>query len=298
MINGIVVLNKPRGMTSSDCVYKLRKLLHIRKIGHAGTLDPEVDGVLPIAIGQATKLIELMHEKPKSYIGEGMLGSRTDSYDLQGHILESLELEQQYSSSDLKAAMKKLTGKIKQVPPIYSAVKVNGKRLYEYARENIPVELPERDVTIYDYQLTQEPRFDEKDKLEYFDFAIQCSKGTYVRSLVNDLGTLLDVPAVMTSLTRIASSGFNINHAVTLSEIEENLDQPEKWLQPIDEFFKEYKKIDLSQAQFSRVKNGAGIELEGVSEEKVALSYNGKIKAIYKKMGNEYRADLMLLQNS
>ena len=297
MLNGIVVLNKPRGMTSSDCVYKLRKILHIRKIGHAGTLDPEVNGVLPIAIGQATKLIELMHEKPKSYIGEGMLGSRTDSYDMEGHVLESLELEREYSDIEIKEAMQNLTGKLKQVPPIYSAVRVNGNRLYEYARENITVELPERDVQVYDYQLTQKPRFDDKDKVEYFDFAIQCSKGTYVRSLVNDLGTKLQVPAVMTSLTRISSSGYNITHAVTVEEIEAQLDTPEKWLQSIESFFEELEKINLTAEQFNRVKNGASVKLS-TAADKVALFYQGKLKAIYKRVAGEYKADLMLLQNN
>lgn len=297
MLNGIIVLNKPRGMTSSDCVYKLRKLLHIRKIGHAGTLDPEVNGVLPIAIGQATKLIELMHEKPKSYIGEGMFGTRTDSYDMEGHVLESLELEKKYSALEIKEAMQHLTGQLKQVPPIYSAVRVNGKRLYEYARENIPVELPERDVEVYDYQLTQEPKFDNKDKVEYFSFAIQCSKGTYVRSLVNDLGTNLQVPAVMTSLTRIASSGYNITHAVTLEEIEAQLDTPKKWLQSIESFFEELEKVNLTDKQFDRVKNGASIKLS-TTADKVSLFYQGKLKAIYKKVAREYRADLMLLQNN
>lgn len=296
MLNGIVVLNKDRGMTSSDCVYKLRKLLHIRKIGHAGTLDPEVNGVLPIAIGQATKLIELMHQEPKAYIGTGMFGTATDSYDLDGHVTEAKEVERPFTIEEIVEGMNKLTGKLEQVPPIYSAVRVNGMRLYEYARKNIPVERPKREVEVFNYQLTNDLRYDKKNKTQSFDFAIKCSKGTYVRSLVNDLGEELKMPAVMTSLTRIASSGFNINHAVSLSYIAENTDNPEKWLQPIDEFFKDYQNIVLTQNQFNRVKNGATIKLN-TDKDIVALKFNNKIKAIYKKVGGDYRPDLMLLNN-
>lgn len=296
MLNGIVVLNKPRGMTSSDCVYKLRKILHIRKIGHAGTLDPEVNGVLPIAIGQATKLIELMHTKPKSYIGQGMFGKATDSYDLEGKTLVTKKILKPFSNNQIEAGMLKLTGKIKQVPPIYSAVRVNGKRLYEYAREGISVERPKREVEIYSYSLTSDPIYDDESKTETFDFSICCSKGTYARSLVNDLGEILGAPAVMTSLTRTASSGYDMNQAVTLEEIEANFDTPDKWLQSIDTFFADLTNITLTEKQFSRVKNGAGIKLNNVPET-VALSYDGRVKAVYKKKGNEYRPELMLLKN-
>lgn len=296
MLNGIVVLNKPRGMTSSDCVYKLRKLLHIRKIGHAGTLDPEVNGVLPIAIGQATKLIELMHTKPKSYIGTGLFGKSTDSYDLDGSILAEQKITEPISSQEIITGMQKLTGDIEQVPPIYSAVRVNGKRLYEYAREHIPVERPKRQVHIATYNLTADPIYDENTKTESFSFAIRCSKGTYVRSLVNDLGDIIGYPAVMTSLTRTASSGFDLTQAVTLEEIAAELDQPEKWLQPLDSFFTDLQTLDLNPDQFSRVSNGAAIQLD-IKEQKVALRYQGRIKAIYQKKGKVYRPDLMLLSN-
>ncbi len=296
MLNGIVVLNKARGMTSSDCVYKLRKILQIRKIGHAGTLDPEVNGVLPIAIGQATKLIELMHTTPKSYIGSGMFGKRTDSYDLDGEVLETKAVDVPFTSDEIISGMQKLTGKINQMPPIYSAVRVNGKRLYEYARQHIEVQRPVREVEVYDYSLTGDPVYDEQEKRQSFDFAIRCSKGTYVRSLVNDLGQELDCPAVMTSLTRTASSGFDLSQAVTLEDIESNVEHPEKWLQPIDSFFYDIKTIDLNDAQYNRVKNGAGIKLNQ-PDKKVALRYNKKIKAIYQKKDDIYRPDLMLLKN-
>lgn len=214
MLNGILVIDKDKGMTSADVVYHLRRVLHIRKIGHAGTLDPEVTGVLPIAIGQATKLIEMMHTRPKEYIGTGLFGYSTDSYDATGTVLKEKKLIQPFSSAEIQENMNKFVGEIVQVPPIYSAVKVNGKHLYEYAREGIEVERPQRRVEVKQYDLTKEPVFDINTGQESFDFKIKCSKGTYVRSLVNDLGEKLDCPATMTYLRRTASSGFDITQAV------------------------------------------------------------------------------------
>lgn len=296
MLNGILVIDKDKGMTSADIVYHLRRVLHIRKIGHAGTLDPEVTGVLPIAIGQATKLIEMMHTRPKEYIGTGLFGYSTDSYDATGTVLKEKKLIQPFSSAEIQENMNKFVGEIVQVPPIYSAVKVNGKHLYEYAREGIEVERPQRRVEVKQYDLTKEPVFDINTGQESFDFKIKCSKGTYVRSLVNDLGEKLDCPATMTYLRRTASSGFDITQAVKLKEIEENLKKATELIQPIDAFFKEYTQVDLTEGKWLKVKNGAGISLE-TNAKKVALRYNKKVKAIYEKKGKLYRPSLMLLQN-
>lgn len=296
MLNGILVIDKDKGMTSADVVYHLRKALHIRKIGHAGTLDPEVTGVLPIAIGQATKLIELMHTRPKEYIGSGLFGYATDSYDSTGTVLKKTKLTKAFTSEDIQNHMNEFLGEIEQVPPIYSAVKVNGKHLYEYAREGIEVERPKRKVDILQYDLTNKPTFNEKDGQEEFDFKIKCSKGTYVRSLVNDLGEKMNCPAVMTYLRRVASSGFDISQAVKLSEIEENPEKAAELIQPIDAFFKDYPQVDLSEGKWLKVKNGAGISLE-IDAKKVALRYNKKVKAIYENKGKLYHPSLMLLQN-
>ena len=296
MLNGILVIDKDRGMTSADVVYHLRRVLHIRKIGHAGTLDPEVTGVLPIAIGQATKLIEMMHTRPKEYIGTGLFGYSTDSYDATGTVLKEKKLIQPFSGAEIQENMNKFVGEIVQVPPIYSAVKVNGKHLYEYAREEIEVERPQRKVEVKQYDLTKEPVFDINTGQESFDFKIKCSKGTYVRSLVNDLGEKLDCPATMTYLRRTASSGFDITQAVKLKEIEENPKKATELIQPIDAFFKEYTQVDLTEEKWLKVKNGAGISLE-TNAKKVALRYNKKVKAIYEKKGKLYRPSLMLLQN-
>uniref|UniRef100_UPI003F575B39 tRNA pseudouridine(55) synthase TruB n=1 Tax=Lactobacillus acidophilus TaxID=1579 RepID=UPI003F575B39 len=296
MLNGIIVIDKDKGMTSADVVYHLRRALHIRKIGHAGTLDPEVTGVLPIAIDQATKLIELMHTRPKKYQGTGLFGYATDSYDIDGKVLKEKRLVMPFTAEEIQRGMNTFKGKIEQVPPIYSAVKVNGKHLYEYAREGIKVERPKRQVEIFQYDLLNDPSFDKEKGQESFDFEITCSKGTYVRSLVNDLGEKLDEPAVMTYLRRVASSGFDISQAVKLSEIEANPEKASELIQPIDAFFKDYETIDLPEGKWLKVKNGAGISLE-TNAKKVALRYNEKVKAIYEKKGKIYRPSLMLLQN-
>ncbi|CCI85685.1 tRNA pseudouridine synthase B [Lactobacillus pasteurii DSM 23907 = CRBIP 24.76] len=296
MLNGILIIDKDKGMTSADVVYHLRKALHIKKIGHAGTLDPDVTGVLPIAIGQATKLIELMHERPKKYIGAGLFAYATDSYDISGSKLSEKPVTKAISAKTIKQAMHKFEGEIEQVPPIYSAVKVNGKRLYEYAREGIEVERPKRKVKIYSYELLGEPIFDEEKSEEQFNFMVKCSKGTYVRSLVNDLGQKLDQPAVMVGLRRIESSGFSIEQAVKLSEIEANPERAAELIQPIDAFFADYEIHELTEQEWNRVKNGATIQVK-THAKKLALRYNKKVKAIYQKTSYGYKPDLMLLTN-
>lgn len=296
MINGILVVDKDKGMTSADVVYHLRKALHIRKIGHAGTLDPDVTGVLPIAIGQATKLIELMHTQNKKYVGTAILGYATDSYDISGKVLKSQKLTDPIAKEEIEQQMQKFVGQIEQVPPIYSAVRVNGKHLYEYAREGIEVERPKRQVQIFAYDTMSEPVFDSKTGFQEFDFQIECSKGTYVRSLVNDLGTRLGVSAVMKTLRRTASSGFTIDQAVKLDQIIAHPDEVTNFIQPIDAFFKDYETCDLTSGQWLKVKNGNSIPLK-TNAKKVALRYNNSVKAIYQKDDAVYRPDLMLLQN-
>ena len=296
MLNGILVIDKDKGMTSADVVYHLRKVLHIKKMGHAGTLDPDVTGVLPIAIGQATKLIELMHKENKKYVGQGILGFATDSYDISGTKIESKKITTEIKGHQVQKAMQEFVGSIEQVPPIYSAVRVKGKHLYEYARACIKVERPKRQVEIFSYDLVNEPVFDKVNGQELFDFEIECSKGTYVRSLVNDLGTKLGVPAVMKNLRRTSSSGFDIDQAVSLTEITENPNMVNELLQPIDSFFSNYAHEDIDTNLWGKVKNGATISLK-TNAKKVALRYNNRVKAIYQKDGTMYRPYLMLLQN-
>lgn len=296
MINGILVIDKDKGLTSADVVYQLRKALHIKKIGHAGTLDPDVTGVLPIALGQATKLIEIMHTKNKEYCGTGILGFSTDSYDLSGKVLQVQNLTEQLSAEDISKAMQQFVGKIEQVPPIYSAVRVNGRHLYEYARENITVERPKRLVNVFSYNLVGTPTFNKEKGQEEFSFQIECSKGTYVRSLVNDLSNKLNIPVTMKSLRRTASSGFDISQAVKLDDIVCNPSHIGEYIQPIETFFKDYQQLDLTEDQWKKVQNGAAISLQ-TNEKQVALRYNKKVKAIYHVKGHLYCPELMLLQN-
>lgn len=189
-----------------------------------------------------------------------------------------------------------LTGAITQKPPIYSAVRVNGKHLYEYARQGIAVDRPSRKVEVYDYQQTAAPVFFKDQGQEEFYFKIRCSKGTYVRSLVNDLGVELGCPAVMKSLRRTASSGFSQQQAVKLATIEHDPAAVRKYIRPIDDFFADLHKVDLTQSSWFKVKNGASIQLEN-DEKLLALSYNKKVKAIYQRSGEQYKPFLMLLAN-
>lgn len=295
MLNGIIVINKPKGMTSADVVYKLRKILRIKKIGHAGTLDPDVSGVLPVAIGQATKLIERLHEQNKQYQGTGRLGQKFDTGDISGHLIEEQKLSQPLSEEIIKAGMHKLTGKIMQIPPMYSAVKINGRKLYEYARAGESIEVPPRQINILQYDLIMPTSFDKG--FQDFDFTITCSKGTYVRTLIEQLGEELGLPAVMVNLIRTSSAGYTLQQSVTLEEVEKNVEIPEKYLQSIESVFEDMVKYELSDHEYERVKNGAKIMID-LNASEVALVYRDKIIAIYKPdKDNIYRAKLMLLNN-
>ncbi len=218
-MNGIIPLWKERGMTSHDCVFKLRKILHTKKVGHTGTLDPEVEGVLPICIGRATKLAEYVTDEGKVYVAEITLGKSTTTEDATGETVMTKELAD-ISADELQAALTKLTGKITQIPPMFSAVKVNGKKLYEYARAGIEVERPSRQVDIYSLtRLDGEATLNEANPT--FQLEISCGKGTYIRTLAVMVGELLGYPAHMSKLERTRSGFFKKEDCLTLAEIDE-----------------------------------------------------------------------------
>lgn len=301
-MNGLILINKPVGMTSADVVYKLRKILHIKKIGHAGTLDPDVSGVLPIAVGQATKLIDKLHERDKQYHGTGRLGLKTDTGDISGKTIAEQAVTQEIAAEKVAAALGKLTGEIEQVPPMYSAVKVNGKKLYEYARAGETVDVPARKIRVREFVLTSEPVFDENSQTEDFSFSVTCSKGTYVRTLVEQVGDELGLPAVMTKLVRTKSAGFDLTQTVTIEDVEQNVGTPEKYLLPLDVIFEDLTDVQLLNTQFKKVQNGAVLQLQDIPEleQEIALVHDNKIKAIYKRMSGKkdlYVPSLMLLQN-
>ena len=257
-MDGILPLWKEKGMTSFDCVFKVRRLLQTKKVGHSGTLDPEVDGVLPICVGKATKVVEYLLESNKVYQGEICLGISTETEDAHGEIVKQEAIMIPFTIEEIDAMMETFKGEIIQIPPMYSAVKVNGKRLYEYARKGETVERPERRVKIYEFKRTSTPVYDEATKTQKWKFEVSCSKGTYVRTLAVDLGEKLGVPAHMSQLTRIKSGPFVSEQCVTLSQLEALVEQnqAQSVLRPLEEVFETYPRVDVPEEFITKVKNG------------------------------------------
>lgn len=298
-MNGIIPLKKEIGMTSADCVYKLRKILHERRIGHTGTLDPQVDGVLPICVGQATKLVNLLTGSQKEYQGEITLGYSTTTEDREGEIVERVALEETISEEKIDNILKDFIGTVKQTPPMYSAVRVDGRKLYEYARAGIEVERPVREITIYDFKRISDIKYDHENKLVKFDFDVICSKGTYVRTLAVQVGEKLNLPSHMSQLTRIKSAGLAIEQTHTLSEITEMADNGDfSFLVSIEETLRQFPTANLTASQWDTVQHGGFVSLP-TNEDKVAIMYDKKIKALYKRNEyGKYQPDLMLLNNN
>lgn len=300
-MNGIIPLYKPRGMTSGDCVYKLRKILHERRIGHTGTLDPDVDGVLPICVGQGTKLVNRLLAGGKIYQGEITLGFATTTEDLSGEVIKRVELNQAPTATVINQALSQLTGAIKQIPPMYSAVKVAGRRLYDYARAGETVERPVRQIEVSQFTRTSPVTFDASNGVARFNFEVHCSKGTYVRTLATDCGVILGIPSVMSALTRLESGGIDLKQTVTLAEVATAVDQQQlaTVLWPLEQVLANLPQVDLTTEQWKKVKNGNALSLTCTAPE-VALTYQRKIKAIYQASVDQaqlYRAQTMLLQN-
>ncbi|MGO2118033.1 MAG: tRNA pseudouridine(55) synthase TruB [Fusobacterium sp.] len=211
-MNGIININKPQGITSFDVIRKLRKILSIRKIGHTGTLDPLATGVLIVCVGKATKLVQDIEKKEKEYIAEFDLGYKTDTYDIQGKTLDKVD-NFSVTKEELETVLKNYIGDIKQVPPMYSAIKINGEKLYELARRGETIERAARDISIFSLELLE---FNGKK------VKIKCvvSKGTYIRSLIYDIGEDLKTFATMTSLIRTKVGNENIDNSFTLETVE------------------------------------------------------------------------------
>lgn len=287
MIEGILPLWKEKGMTSFDCVYKVRRIVGVKKVGHAGTLDPEVEGVLPIAIGGATKVLEFMLEGDKTYAGEVTLGFSTATEDASGEEIERLDVTEEILADRVDEVLKKFTGTIEQTPPMFSAVRVDGKRLYEYAFEGIEIERPSREVQIYSIDRTTDVITDPIDKTARFSFEVRSSKGTYIRTLAVDIGKELGYPAHMSELTRVKSGEINASQTSTLSEVKEAFDAGslEDLLLPIDYGLSQFPQVSIDEELWSRVKNGARLDEEEIDslEFPVLLTYNERIVALYDK---------------
>jgi tRNA pseudouridine55 synthase len=209
-MNGVIIIDKPVGISSFDVIRRIKKVTSIKKIGHTGTLDPLASGVLPICIGKATKLSNYLMSEKKTYRAELKLGVVTDTYDREGKILEEKMVE--ISEEEVTKAIMSFVGEIQQVPPMYSALKINGKRLYELARQGIEVEREKRNITIFNIDIISM-------KLPYVCFDVECSKGTYIRSLCYDIGEKLNVGGCMWNLRRTASGHFNIDNSIELDKI-------------------------------------------------------------------------------
>ncbi|WP_313469727.1 tRNA pseudouridine(55) synthase TruB [Carnobacterium sp.] len=287
-MEGILPLWKERGMTSHDCVFKLRKILKTKKIGHTGTLDPDVDGVLPICIGNATKVVEYMMETGKGYIGEITLGFSTTTEDSSGDIVEQVQMNEVPLVTAIDQAMAAMEGTILQTPPMFSAVKVNGKRLYEYARAGETVERPSRKATIKRFIRTSEPVLDEAAHTVSWRFEVDCGKGTYVRTLAVDLGLALGYPAHMSDLTRILSGTFKASDCLTLDQVAEKAANGtiQEALFPLEYGLKELASTHIDQALLDKVKNGAVLPLAAFGEQTdfpVVVMYQNQAWSIYDK---------------
>ena len=286
MISGIINLKKEAGMTSHDAVFKLRKMLHEKKIGHGGTLDPDVTGVLPIALGKATRLIEYMQEEGKIYEGEITLGFSTTTEDASGELVETSPVRE-VAESEVDQAMLSFVGDITQVPPMYSAVKVNGRKLYEYARAGEEVERPERQVTIYSFERTSPILLE--NGCARFDFRVKCSKGTYVRTLSVDLGKKLGYASHMSRLERTESAGMHLEEALTLAEITDKVKNDDwSFLRPIDEGIGDLPMVELTEEQVAEVRFGRFFPLANETEI-VAGFHNGNLVAILERRDHLYK---------
>ena len=279
MLLGFLNINKPKGMTSHDVISKLRRVSKIRQIGHTGTLDPMAQGVLPVAVGKATRLIEFLLEN-KGYIATLEFGKISDTYDIEGNVEEYSNAK--VSEEQIVCALEKFVGKIEQIPPAYSAVHYNGKRLYELAREGkIPEDIPKRTVFISKLNL-----LDFNPETNVARIEIECSKGTYVRSIVNDLGQILGCGAIMTDLVRTKSGLFEIDNAVPLDMFVDISDVEKYLINPIEVL--SYSCYTLTEFEYQKIKHGQSIETASFEDnEFVILEYDGDLSAIAQKDNNK-----------
>lgn len=238
---GILNVYKPINMTSFDVVREIRKLTNEKKVGHCGTLDPLACGVLPVCIGKATKAIDYIMDNNKEYIATLKLGEITDTYDLEGKVISTSDVK--VNEEQVIEAVNSFKGTIKQVPPMYSALKVNGKKLYELARQGIEVEREAREINIYEIEILN-------IDIPYIKIQVNCSKGTYIRSLCYDIGQKLNCGAVMTSLERIATGKFTKENSIKLEDL--NKENIEEYIMDIDNAFLKYPKV-IANEKFKKL---------------------------------------------
>ena len=291
-MDGILNVYKRKGMTSHDVVNKIRHIFKTKQVGHTGTLDPNAEGVLVVCLNSATKLVQFLEADTKKYRTELIIGKSTDTYDITGNVVESVK-DFDISLDTVKEVINSFLGKQKQIPPIYSAIKVNGKKLYDYALKNEEVNIEARDIEILDIKLLNDEIIKKDDYLTVC-FDVTVSKGTYIRSLCFDIGQKLGIPCCMGDLLRLRSGAFEIENAKTIEEIEKG----DYILKSLVESIKEIPKIDVCDnlELMHKVKNGMKISLKTFEEKynRIAFIEKENLLAIYEEFSEEkyhyYRA--------
>lgn len=259
-MDGIIIINKQIGCTSHDIVYKVKKILN-EKIGHTGTLDPMAEGVLPILVGKGTLVSKYLINHDKKYIVKMQLGIKTDTADSEGKIIEQQKVDtEKLTLENIHKTLKSFIGKQEQMPPIYSAIKVNGKKLYEYARKGQKVEIKPRTIEIYDIKLIN-IELDNKQ----IEFEVSCGKGTYIRSLCEDIAKKMNTLGYMLTLKRIQVGNFNIENSITIEELEKNIENTkfiEKNLISIEKLFENKPEITITEKKKNHFLNGVKLTLK------------------------------------
>lgn len=280
-MNGILIVNKEAGYTSRDIVNLIGKKFNTRKVGHTGTLDPSATGVLVVCIGKALKVCELLTSNEKEYIAEVTLGIETDTLDMDGSILsiEVVDIE----GDKIREAVDSFKGIYLQEVPKYSAVKVNGRKLYEYARQGIEVKLPRKEVNIADIEIAD--KIEYKDGKVYFKIKCTVSKGTYIRSLVRDIGNKLGVKAVMNSLERTRQGKFSIDEAYSLKDI---MNDNYKLIK-IEDALSEIPRMVVDDKEAFKIKNGVVIKKFDDEDEKFIFDKDGQLLALYRNEQDDAR---------
>jgi|LSQX01.2.fsa_nt_gb tRNA pseudouridine55 synthase len=256
-MDGFINLYKESGKSSFGAISPLRRIFNEKKIGHTGTLDPMAEGVLPVTLGRASKFINLLPENEKEYIAKFIFGKRTDTLDITGKIIE--EFKYIPPTDDLMNILPEFMGEISQIPPMYSALKKDGVRLYDLARKGLEIERESRKVKVFNIEFLEEHNGE-------YQIKVRCSAGTYIRSLIDDVGMKLGSGAVMTGLIRTESNGFTVENSYTLSEIENLVNQgkTDKVLIPVEKMMSIYPSVSVTQRQMVRFINGGGLLLERI----------------------------------
>lgn len=282
-MNGILLVDKPVGISSQGAISVIKRALGVKKIGHAGTLDPLASGVLVVLVNNATKLSDYLLEKEKTYLAEVTIGKSTITLDREGNVTETKKVTE---ILDVDSALKSMLGKSKQIPPMYSALKKDGKKLYELARNGETIEREARDIEIYEISRTSEIVL-ENDELK-FSFITRASKGTYIRTLCFDIGAKLNFPAYMSNLVRVSSGKFKIEDCYSLEDIKNGKYKLISMIDAIDFI----PRVIANEKIYKLVMNGhkLPIELVNSNEAKIAICYNDELIGIYEKQENIYKA--------